>query len=35
MDYVHKYGQRLAQKENAWTVEQFCEIFGANYLDDV
>lgn len=35
MDYVHKYGQRLAQKENGWTVEQFREIFGANYLDDV
>jgi hypothetical protein len=34
MDYVHKYGQHKAMKEQGWTVEQFREIFGANYLDD-
>jgi hypothetical protein len=34
MDYVHKYGQRKAMKEQNWTAEQFREVFGANYLDD-
>lgn len=34
MDYVHKYGQKLAQEKYGWTVEQFREIFGANYLED-
>jgi hypothetical protein len=34
MDYVHKYGQRKAMAEQGWTVEQFREVFGANYLDD-
>lgn len=33
-EYLHKYGQRKAMKENGWTVEQFREVFGANYLDD-
>lgn len=31
-DYLHKYGQRKAMQENGWTVEQFVEIFGKNYL---
>lgn len=31
-DYVHKYGQRKAMKEQGWTVEQFREVFGANYI---
>jgi hypothetical protein len=35
MDYLHKYGQRKAMKEQNWTVEQFREIFGASYIDDV
>ena len=35
MDYLHKYGQRLAQEKYGWTVEQFREIFGASYIDDV
>ena len=35
MDYVHKYGQKLAQEKYGWTVEQFREIFGASYIDDV
>ena len=34
MDYLHKYGQRKAMKEQGWTVEQFRKVFGANYLDD-
>lgn len=32
-NYIHKYGQRKAMEEQGWTVEQFREIFGANYLD--
>ena len=35
MNYVHKYGQKLAQEKYGWTVEQFREIFGASYIDDV
>jgi hypothetical protein len=34
MDYVHKYGQRKAMKEQGWTKEQFREIFGASYIDE-
>ena len=34
MDYLHKVGQLKAMSEQGWTVEQFREIFGANYLDD-
>lgn len=34
MDYLHQYGQRLAQEKYGWTAEQFREIFGANYLDE-
>lgn len=33
-DYVHKYGQRLAQEEYGWTKEDFINIFGCNYLDE-
>lgn len=32
MQYLHEYGQRKAMEENGWTVEEFREIFGANYL---
>ena len=31
-DYLHKYGQEKAIKENNWTIEQFIEVFGKNYL---
>lgn len=31
-DYLHKYGQKKAISENNWTVEQFIELFGKNYL---
>ena len=30
--YLHKYGQEKAMKENNWTVEQFVEVFGKNYI---
>ena len=33
MDYLHRYGQRKAMKEQGWTVKRFREVFGANYLD--
>lgn len=33
-DFVHKYGQRKAMKEQGWTVEEFREIFGANYIQE-
>jgi hypothetical protein len=32
MLYLHQYGQRKAMKENGWTIEQFIEVFGKNYL---
>lgn len=31
-DYLHRYGQEKAMKENKWTVEQFVEVFGKNYI---
>ena len=34
MQYLHGYGQRKAMAEQGWTVEQFREIFGANYLEE-
>ena len=30
--YLHKYGQEKAMQENNWTVEQFVEVFGKNYI---
>lgn len=33
MQYLHEYGQRKAMKEQGWTVEEFREVFGQNYLD--
>lgn len=33
MQYLHEYGQRKAMIEQGWTVEEFREVFGANYLD--
>lgn len=32
MDYLHKYGQEKAMKEQGWTTEQFVKEFGKNYL---
>ena len=34
MQYLHEYGQCKAMAEQGWTVEQFREIFGANYLEE-
>lgn len=33
MQYLHEYGQRKAMKENGWTIEQFREVFGKNYIN--
>jgi hypothetical protein len=32
MLYLHQYGQKKAMQENNWTIEQFVEVFGKNYL---
>ena len=32
MDYIHKYGQMKAMKEQGWSIKEFMEVFGANYL---
>ena len=32
MEFLHKYGQGKAMRENNWTEEQFREIFGRSYL---
>lgn len=34
MRYVRQYGQRKAMEENGWTVEDFIQEFGKNYLDE-
>lgn len=34
MRYVRQYGQRKCMREQGWSVAQFRELFGANYLDD-
>ena len=34
MQYLHEYGQRKAMIENGWTVEQFRDVFGKNYLQE-
>lgn len=31
---LHKYGQAKAMREQGWSVEQFREEFGRNYLDE-
>lgn len=31
-EYLHRYGQEKAMKENSWTKEQFRDVFGKNYL---
>lgn len=32
MAYLHRYGQEKAMKEQAWTVEQFRNVFGKSYI---
>lgn len=34
MDYVHQYGQRKAMSEQGWTIQEFRNVFGANYIED-
>ena len=34
MAIVHAYGQKKAMKENGWTIEQFRQEFGRNYLEE-
>ena len=34
MDMMHRYGQRKAMLEQGWTVEEFRQVFGKNYLDE-
>ena len=29
---LHQYGQRKAMEENGWSVDQFIQEFGKNYL---
>ena len=33
MQYLHEYGQAQAMRENGWTVDQFRQVFGKNYID--
>ena len=29
---LHEYGQRLAMRENGWSIDDFRRVFGKNYL---
>ena len=31
---LHEYGQRKAMEENGWTIDQFRQQFGKNYIDE-
>lgn len=31
-DYLHRYGQQKAMREQGWTADEFREVFGKNYL---
>lgn len=33
MQYLHEYGQKKAMREQGWTVQEFMERFGKNYLN--
>ena len=33
MQYLHEIDQRKAMEENGWSVQQFMEVFGKNYLE--
>lgn len=32
-EYLHRYGQKKAMQEQGWTADEFCQIFGKNYLE--
>lgn len=34
MKQMHEYGQRLAMERFGWTVAEFMERLGKNYLDE-
>ena len=34
MEFLHAYGQKKAMRENGWTIEQFRQVFGRNYLEE-
>ena len=34
MQYLHEYGQRKAMRQQGWTVQEFMEIFGKNYIEE-
>lgn len=31
-DYLHRYGQEKAMREQNWTTDEFRAVFGKNYL---
>lgn len=33
MQYLHEYGQRKAMQENGWSISDFMQVFGKNYID--
>lgn len=33
-DYLHRYGQKKAMEDQGWTISQFREVFGKNYLEE-
>lgn len=33
-DYLHRYGQKKAMREQGWDKQMFILIFGKNYLDE-
>lgn len=34
MQMLHIYGQRKAMKENSWTIDEFRQVFGKNYIGE-
>jgi hypothetical protein len=34
MQYLHEYGQRKAMIENGWSISDFMQVFGKNYLQE-
>ena len=34
MERLHRYGQKVAMERFGWSVEEFMEVFGKNYLDE-
>ena len=33
-EFLRRYGQRRAMKEQGWTIDQFRQQFGRNYIDE-